>query len=427
MLKVFIYSEHSSNRFQYVLTWIFRDFCSFQITDDLAAFNAHNGPGIYYGKIKSQTKAIQIPDSGYLWTPKVASALPESAMVHFPMTHLETDIFSFIFFSLTRAEEYEKEDRDNFGRFKAENSLAFKKGFLKLPYADLVRAELFERISKKWPAFQVPLPVYNRQITYDIDVAWAYLHRSFFRHTYGVIRDILQGNFIAIRDRWQVLNHLKEDPFFTFSRILKIHAELGDSPVFFCLMGNKTRIDRAVGLNSGAFKQLIRDLSSKYIIGLHPSMKSGSNTEELKKEYSQLCTYAKREIIHSRQHYLLLNFPDTYHNLIEIGVKNDHSMGYASKCGFRAGTCFPFLWFDIEKDICTELTVHPFQAMDVTFWVYGQNTEEKILSELKDIENQCRAVGGTFTFIAHNSSFSGPGTWQKWEDIYVKFLNNEYI
>jgi hypothetical protein len=425
MPKVLVYSEHSSNRFQYVLTWLFTPFCSFQITHDVTEANAHEGPLIYYGSVDNGTKAIQIPDSGYLWTREVASTLPEAALVHFPITHLNTDIFSFIFFSLTRAEEYEKVDRDTWGRFKAENSMAYKNGFLQLPYVDLVSVALFECIHKKWPSFQKPISVYSRQITYDIDVAWAYLHRSFFRHTYGIIRDIFRRDFSSIRERWKVLHHQKEDPYFTFSRLLKMHAALGDSPIFFCLMGNKTSIDRAVGITSPAFKQLVRDLSCRYILGLHPSKKSGSKMKELKREYSLLCAHAEKEIVHSRQHYLLLNLPDTYHRLIDIGVKNDYSMGYASTYGFRAGTCFPFLWYDIKKDICTTLMVHPFQAMDITFWVYGQNTEEKILSVLKDIENQCKAVGGTFTFIAHNSSFSGPGTWNKWEEIYVKFLNNE--
>ena len=116
--------------------------------------------------------------------------------------------------------------------------------------------------------------------------------------------------------------------------------------------------------------------------------------------------------------------PDTYRNLVKIGVENDYSMGYASQCGFRAGTCFPFLWFDEQRDVCTNLTIHPFQAMDVTFWVYGENTSEGILATLNNIENQCKSVGGTFTFIAHNSSFSGPGTWKAWEEIYFTFLKN---
>lgn len=31
--------------------------------------------------------------------------------------------------------------------------------------------------------------------------------------------------------------------------------------------------------------------------------------------------------------------------------------------------------------------------MDVTFWVYGENTSEDILATLENIENQCKLVG----------------------------------
>jgi len=426
-MEVLIYSEHSSNRFYYVLEWIFKGVASFKITHNLKELALHEGPSIIYGNVENRYEAIQIPDSGYLWNLDVEPNLPETALVTFPIQTLSADIFTFIFYALTRCEEYTKDNLDSWGRFKAENSLAFKGNYLHIPYVDLVRAKLFDTIKKKWISFEIPLPIFNRQITYDIDVAWAYLYRSFFRHVYGILRDLIRSDFMAIRDRWMVLSHLKMDPFFTFSRLLNIHSAIGDKPIFFFLMGNKSRIDRAVGLKSKAFKQLIRDLSSKYIIGLHPSMRSGRNFSFLMGEYNLLREYAGQQILHSRQHYLLLNLPETYRNLLNIGVRNDYSMGYASKSGFRAGTCFPFHWYDIEKDICTDLTIHPFQAMDVTFWVYGQNTPENVLTELRNLENQVKSVGGTFTLIAHNSSFSGPGTWEKWEPIYFAFLKNENL
>lgn len=426
-MEVLIYSESSSNRFNYVLDWIFKDVASFKMTHDLSDLANYDGPSILYGNKEIQKDTLIIPDCGYLWNLDVDSVLPETAHVSFPIHTLNCDIFTFIFFSLTRSEEYNRENLDPWGRFKAENSTAFKSNYLDIPYVDLIRIKLFEAIKEKWVSFKVPLPKFKRQITYDIDVAWAYLHRSFFRHIYGIIRDVFRKDYNSIKDRWNVLNNLKVDPFFTFSQLLNIHSTLGDSPVFFCLMGNKSKIDRAVGLKTKAFKQLIRDLSARYTVGLHPSMRSGTKFDILMKEYDLLNSYAGQQIIDSRQHYLLMNFPETYRNLLKLGIKNDYSMGYASKSGFRAGTCFPFLWYDLQRDICTELTIHPFQAMDVTFWVYGQKTAVNILAELKYLENQCKSVGGTFTFIAHNSSFAGPGTWHKWEEIYFTFLKNENI
>ena len=426
-MEVLIYSEYSSNRFNYVLDWIFSGVSSYKITRDFKAISEYDGPAIIYGKNEYQNNAIVVPDSGYLWKLNVDSKIPALAEVSFPLHTLSKDIFTFIFFILTRSEEYNREMLDVWGRFKAENSMAFKGQYLNVPHVDLIKILIFDSIKKRWPSFKVPPSKFIRQITYDIDVAWAYLHRSVFRHIYGIIRDTFKKDLASLHDRWQVINHFKVDPFFTFSQLINFHTTLGDEPAFFILMGNKSKIDRAVGLKTKAFRQLIRDLSARYKIGLHPSKRSGSHFHILKEEYELLGDFVGKPIKDSRQHYLLMRFPETYRKLIELGIENDYSMGYASKNGFRAGTCFPFKWFDVERDVCTNLTVHPFQAMDVTFWVYGYYTPKKVLAELEFLENECKSVGGTFTFIAHNSSFAGPGSWHKWKDIYFAFLKNENL
>jgi hypothetical protein len=397
------------------------------MSHDLSDLAQHEGPAIVYGNAAPLNNALQIPDSGYLWNSHVDSILPEAAKISFPLDPCSADIFTFIFYTLSRSEEYTRENRDSWGRFKAENSIAFRENYLQIPYLDLLRISLFELIKGKWGSFQVPRGKYRRQITYDIDIAWAYLHRSFFRQVYGLIRDIFRKDYNSIKQRWRVLNNLEVDPYFSFSRIFREHDTRGDRPFFFCLMGNRSRIDRAVGLRSKAFKQLIRDLSGKYQVGLHPSKRSGDDVNQLQKEYQLLRDYIGADLLHSRQHYLLLNLPETYRNLLALGIRHDYSMGYAEKSGFRAGTCFPFFWYDIDREECTGLTLHPFQAMDITFWVYGRNTPEEVLWELKFLEQQCQAVGGTFIFIAHNNSFSGPGTWSEWEKIFFTFLKKDHL
>jgi hypothetical protein len=65
MLDVLIYSEHSSNRFQYVLDWIFKGVSSFQITHDVDLANTYSGPIIIYSNRDIRKDALKIPDSGY--------------------------------------------------------------------------------------------------------------------------------------------------------------------------------------------------------------------------------------------------------------------------------------------------------------------------------------------------------------------------
>ena len=70
----------------------------------------------------------------------------------------------------------------------------------------------------------------------------------------------------------------------------------------------------------------------------------------------------------SRQHYLKLKLPVTYQQLIKNGIEEDYTIGYHDAYGFRAGTCKPFLFFDVEKNETTKLRLFPFA-------VYGRNIE----------------------------------------------------
>lgn len=97
MLDILIYSEHSSNRFQYVLDWIFKGVSTFQITHDVDLAIKYNGPIIFYTNKPIQQDALRIPDSGYLWRRKGDPVLPDLALVTFPIKNLDVDIFLLFF------------------------------------------------------------------------------------------------------------------------------------------------------------------------------------------------------------------------------------------------------------------------------------------------------------------------------------------
>ena len=83
-------------------------------------------------------------------------------------------------------------------------------------------------------------------------------------------------------------------------------------------------------------------------------------TEKLKKEKLRLEYIINRPVICSRQHYLRLSLPDTYQNLLDIDLKEDYTMGYEKSAGFRASTCTPFYFYDLDFEILTPLKIFPF-------------------------------------------------------------------
>ena len=66
------------------------------------------------------------------------------------------DIFGASFFMLSRYEEYLPHIKDEYGRFEAKESLAFKYGFLEIPIVDKWVQILKIEILKKYPSVNFP-------------------------------------------------------------------------------------------------------------------------------------------------------------------------------------------------------------------------------------------------------------------------------
>ncbi len=124
----------------------------------------------------------------------------------------------------------------------------------------------------------------------------------------------------------------------------------------------------------------------------------------------------------SRQHFLKLRFPDTYRNLIAAGITDDYTMGYADETGFRAGICSPYKWYDLEKEVMTNLTIHPFAVMDGTLNSYLKLTPAQALEKVKSLAQEVKNVNGELITIWHNETLSDWKDWKGWKDFYEQVI-----
>ena len=88
---------------------------------------------------------------------------------------------------------------------------------------------------------------------------------------------------------------------------------------------------------------------------MHGSYLSYNKKKFLHEEKLILEDIVKSEIYQNRQHFLRFQVPKTWSILNELGVKEDYSLGYAEKPGFRAGTSIPFKAFDLKKSVCLDI------------------------------------------------------------------------
>ncbi|MFT6717534.1 MAG: hypothetical protein ACJA0Q_002191, partial [Saprospiraceae bacterium] len=167
---------------------------------------------------------------------------------------------------------------------------------------------------------------------------------------------------------------------------------------------------------------LIRHLADYAEVGLHPSYGARTSFSQLEKEIFRLSPILKKEITQSRQHFLQLQFPKTYRNLIDLDVLNDYTMGYASHYGFRSGICTPYFFYDLDLEIETNLTIHSFAVMDSTLQYYMGVKPADALEHYKKLVDEVKKVNGTFISTWHNDSLSDEGIWKGWKDVFEKLI-----
>lgn len=323
------------------------------------------------------------------------------------------DVFSAVFYMITRYEEYLPFERDIHGRFSAKQSTAFKNGFHDLPIVEL----WVQPIARK-TGINFPSENYSSILTIDIDDAWRYRNKGVFRTIGALFKSVIRFNFKTFLDRAKVISRLMPDPFYTYDYLFEVAQNTKISLHFFVLMGNNCKEDTAYKPKSSLFRKLIRKLNEKSVIGIHPSYASFGNKKLVSEELNLLKKTTNSDIRNSRQHYLLLDLPGTYRRLIQLGIRNDFSMGWHDLPGFRAGISRPFPFYDLLKEEETKLVLHPFVTMDRTLKDYtGMNLHEAI-EEIQKLKELVISVGGQWSMIWHNDSISEYGEWKGWRKVF---------
>ena len=429
MLLIFL--PKTTPRHHYVFSHVFSTLgIEYRITNDAKEFSTSDTLKFSYSDIPLNNE-LHFHAAGLLEETEIKNFVPETGIFQSEITlfphqqqasALPYDIFSAVFYLLSRYEEYLPFTADEYGRFEAAQSIAYKHGFLQKPVADIWILQLAGILKSVFPEIIIAKKKFSFIPTYDIDNAYAYKHKGFVRSLGGLMKDSVSFKLRRYFERIGVLTHVKRDPYDTYAYQFELQKKYNLSPIYFFHPGTYGSYDKNCAPEHKSIRRLIQTISAHAELGIHPSYLSTENPGLLASEISKLEKASGIKITKARQHFIRIRFPETYRNYIRHGITGDYSMGYATEAGYRAGTSEPFYFFDLQKNEETKLLIHPFILMDGVYIQYHPTVAEEIPKKIMPLIAQAKALNGTFISLFHNNAFCDTPEMRHWRRIYEDMI-----
>jgi hypothetical protein len=263
--------------------------------------------------------------------------------------------------------------------------------------------------------------------TIDIDSAYCYLHKGWFRTCMGILRDgIHRRDPAEVKHRIRVLKKKEEDPYDTFDYIINLNKQYRFPLIFFALLGDYSLHDKPISYLNNEFRQLLQHIGDHSKVGIHGSYDSAMEPKRLEQEIQRLAEILHRPIYRNRYHFLRFTLPRGYSNLEKQGITQDYSMGFADQPGFRNGSCSTLPFFHLSRNQEINLNIHPFVAMDTTFHTHMNLSPEEAIKLYHTLIDEVKAVDGTFSCIFHNQNLCEDFGWEGWRAVYEEVLQYAY-
>lgn len=335
----------------------------------------------------------------------------------------ELDIFAASFFMLTRWEEYVNKNRDEYNRFPATESLAYKQGFLDRPVVN----EYIEKLKQMLLELDKDLKFKQQKkeliITHDVDVPLSY--PNLFSGCRDIIGDMVKRKnfrlaFSKILTKYLVLTKQKKDPYDTFNELMDSSESLGIKSYFFFMANGETTYDNFYKSSDRFIQELIVKIKNRgHYIGIHPTYNAYNLFSQLKKEIKELENNLQSDIKFGREHYLRFEVPTTWQIWEDNGMDWDSSCGYADQIGFRCGTGDSFSVFNILTRKKLKLKERPLIVMDCTLFDYNHYS----YNEAKEKIDIMIGRSNQFTILWHNSYIRHMGFYKNFIEGIVHIAN----
>ena len=335
------------------------------------------------------------------------------------------DILASSFFMVSRYEEVVNPAEDEYQRFPASSSLAFRGSFLHLPvvnaYIELL-GNWFKRIDsgismeKLWKGAD-----FGACLTHDIDYIRKYRVRPPIRHLCLLLRKGKLERFIALASDY-IKAKIKGDPYDKFDYLMELSDKYGFGSSYYFLSGGES-----YQIGNPCVIKLINKIKSRgFEVGLHSSFNCFEAPEMLKEEKVLLEEVLGEQVHGVRQHYIRWKTPQCWRARVEAGFKYDTSLTFVLCEGFRCGICFPYKPFDILRNRALDIWEVPITVMEASLFDHQALSPEQVLKRTKSLIDTVHKYRGIFVLLWHNSKLNDyecHGGKDTYESI-LKYLND---
>lgn len=430
-MEITVFSEFTSSRLRYILDFIFRSVLGtgYILSTDPSVLGVKGRAVLNYSFLGQEGIPFIRPygllsEEGIRHL-EIQPADWEGVPCFFRTSddaELPFDIFSAAFWLVSRYEEYLPFTPDAHGRYPTVTSLAGRYGFLQVPVVDRWIQKLAGCLVRHFPEIELRKKTFRFLSTIDIDQAWAYRHRPWWRTLGALLKELLTLQLSSLKQRIRVLAGQAPDPCDVYGYLDGIHSQYGMQPVYFILVGKYGKFGKNIPPGHPLMQKLIRERDAAGRAGVHPSYNAALDFTKLADECSVLEKILGQAVTESRQHYLRLFIPGTCRDLVRAGIIKDYSLGYASSPGFRAGTSHPFPFYDLEREHSTRLEIVPLTCMDGSLNEYMGMELPEAIDLIGKLMAETWQSGGNFVSLWHNRSLSETGRWTGWRSVFEFML-----
>lgn len=426
---ILVYTHSVTPRVRYIFKHIFVRMLgtSVELSSNLEEFNAFSGPKLSYTKqplgdeIFIQSHSLLFGHGVETWdiTMDEWNNLP----IFFTTgsdSFIPFDIFAASFYLISRYEEYVPHREDSLGRFMASESLAFEKEFIETPLVNLWVQQLEEKLTKSFPNISFATKKFRLQTILEVPAAFQYKGKGLLRTLSGLFKDLFQFKLVAIVQRIGVILSLQADPLDTFVEWISLHSKEKVPTQSFFLFSSFSQYDRAISFFNTSFLERIKEVADSIPVSLLSSHQSVDNKDFIKEDANRLQSHIHKHTGSIRQHMICLRYPVVYRNFVQEGYTNDYSFQYDECVGFRASTCTPFYFYDLESESQTPLKIHPIAFTE--FHLKQTKSTRKGRQLIERITQNVKNVNGEMTIVLTNKILKESVFNTPWKLLFIKYL-----